>query len=50
MVVSFLMLYIGGFVALQALLMRLMSWLWDNDWFWLAASAFGVVILMATLN
>jgi hypothetical protein len=49
MVVSFLMLYIGTFFGLHALLVRLVHWLWDSDWFWLVATSFTVVILMVNL-
>jgi hypothetical protein len=49
MVVSFLMIYIGSFLGLHALFVRLLWWLWDSDWFWLVATSFTVVILMMNL-
>jgi hypothetical protein len=50
MVVSFLMLYAGTFVALHALLVRLMSWLLESGWSRLVAGPLAVVILMMNLN
>lgn len=49
MVVSFLMLYIGSFLSLHALLVRLLWWLCDSDWFLLVATSFTVVVLMVNL-
>ncbi len=49
-VISFLMLYAGMFIALDAVTVWFVSWLWDHDWFWLTAVAVGVLILMANLR
>lgn len=50
MVISFLMLYVGAFIALEALFVRLLSWVWDSGWFWLVASPAAVVILLMNLG
>lgn len=49
-VLSFLALYIGCFVALNTLIVWLVSWLWEKGIFWLTAAPVATVILMANLR
>ena len=50
MVISFLAVYVGLFVALEAVIIRLVSWVLDSGLFWYVAAPVGTAILMANLN
>lgn len=48
-VISFLALYAGMFIGLDAIMTAIVSWMWDHGMFWYIAAPIGTAILMAYL-